>query len=873
MPSENLQATLQRLQHEYALSLPSIWTEMQTCWLTIQTEHRTDQLKVLRGHSHKMAGSAGTFGFEDLSQQARKLDVLFYELVQRNAYPSTLECANINGRFSAIDAIIEKIRIDKNPDMNEDTADKPDATAAETQASAQPVPATKQASAEQASQAKTSPTPEPARKAQQPSKTVASEHTGSLIYMLDDDKDLSAYVSAHLRDAGYQIKVFNKVSGFKQYVMQHPPDLLLMDVVLTEDDLAGPKIIFSIQRNREEPLPVIFMSSRNDMTARLAAVRANGHAYFRKPLDMPSLLAKVKQLTKQAEKSAARILIVDDKSDYGISYQQALQASGMHTTLLQQPMHLIERLEKIKPNAILINTQLHGFTGLEMALIVRQQAAYMHLPIIFFGLQSGQMLRRAAMGGIGDDFINTQTSDQQMVNVIIQRIQKSKQQHIALPIAAPPVAVQPATAKTSIDRLTEVFDRKYFMAQADSVMHCPNAQNRGGLLYISLDNYQGIDHIMGLEAAERLLIEAADFLKTQIKHPDILARYSSGVFVIISTRHSVHALQALANLICITLEKHEINVDEQKVIATCSIGLSLAQAKTDIKQLLEEAYQICQQAQEEGGNRVCLHNSVSHSKQDQQQKLYWQETLENAVKQDQFYLIYQPITSLHGQTQAYYDVLLRLKSHENEQEIMPSVFLPIAKQQDMMSAVDRWVLKQSIKNLAKERKQQRKLYFFVRISGDSLGDKKLLTWLRKTLQIIKVPPDSLVFDITQEDAVQQFKQCQYFVEYVRKLGCQLCLRDFDGSGQSIQLLNNLPFTFVKILGRLIQQLETKPEVVEQIGEIVEKVHEQNTQVIAPFVEDINSLNQLWQYKVDYIAGYFVESPETSLDYDFEGTQV
>jgi len=81
-------------------------------------------------------------------------------------------------------------------------------------------------------------------------------------------------------------------------------------------------------------------------------------------------------------------------------------------------------------------------------------------------------------------------------------------------------------------------------------------------------------------------------------------------------------------------------------------------------------------------------------------------------------------------------------------------------------------------------------------------------------------------------------------------------------------LKRLPLNFVKIRANIIQALRHDREAVRQLRAICHRAHDQGLTVIAPCVEDAESLNILWSNGVDYIEGFFIHPPELSLNYDF-----
>jgi DNA-binding NarL/FixJ family response regulator len=76
--------------------------------------------------------------------------------------------------------------------------------------------------------------------------------------------------------------------------------------------------------------PVLFLAERNDMAARLEAVRAGSAAYFNKPLDYDEVLTALRELLlPQTAEDYYRVLIVNDRPAEAWEMAGALEEEGI----------------------------------------------------------------------------------------------------------------------------------------------------------------------------------------------------------------------------------------------------------------------------------------------------------------------------------------------------------------------------------------------------------------------------------------------------------------------------------------------------------------------------------------------------------------
>ncbi len=677
-------------------------------------------------------------------------------------------------------------------------------------------------------------------------------HQNKLICLVETDQELIKELSLQLSQRGYQVQVVSKLKELLKMAAQNTLAAIIIEVMLTEGDLTAPKVVLNIQKNRPKPLPVIFISTRIDMTARLVAARANSQAYFDKPLNLNALIEKLDQLTGQEEQLGYRILIIDDTGKYADNYTKVLQQVNMRAVILRDPMKILEALSKVQPSLILINWQLLGLNALELAVVIRQQQKSSHLPLIFFAPQTDQILRQAAHRGVADDVISDSESAEQLVATVTNALKNAERY---------------GQLQTLINRdlLTGLYNRRYLLEQLELAKQ-RDLQHPLTVLYIHLDSLQNAGRIVALAENDAVIIDTARLLREQVSKSDLLARLNDRVFVLLSFNRTLEEVKQLAQTIQTRLEQRLVKINEAHISTTCSIGIGLSQPASNAQQALRDADLACSKAREQwqAGQHIQLHQTILEEKHKSDRA----QVIRSALNNNQFYLAYQPIVSIQGEVHEYYDVLLRMHSLASEEGIPPAELFFIAEQSELILQIDRWVIMQAVMAALEKHQKGQKVQFFVRLSGASLSDASLLPWLQKYLTDKQLPPATIIFDVSQTVLSQRLTDVQQFIRYVKTLGGRLALRDFEDSPTTLQLLSSLEVDFVKIKGSMVQSLSRDSEQLKMVQNIIKTVHRYHKQVIAPFVEDADSLSLLWQCDVDYIAGYFVQAPGNQLDYDF-----
>ncbi|MCK4742707.1 MAG: EAL domain-containing protein [Sulfuriflexus sp.] len=421
------------------------------------------------------------------------------------------------------------------------------------------------------------------------------------------------------------------------------------------------------------------------------------------------------------------------------------------------------------------------------------------------------------------------------------------------------------------DLLTGIYNRQHFMEVLEStISKVATESSHSALLYIDIDDFAAVKQNVGLASSDLVLSDIAKVISDLVEAPDIVARFSDHSFtLLINETSSNSGVEKYANTIRQTIEDHISEVGGNSVTVTCSIGISpIGENTSNTHEIISRADLACSIAKENGGNSIHLHNPVADEQAGKERNAGWIDAINNALTDDNFFLAFQPIVSLHGDTCENYEVLLRMHDVDNNQ-VLPEQFLPAAEQAELMPQIDRWVITHAMQRLASVQAEGgAQTKFFIKLAGASLTDNGLLPWISEQLKEQRLSGDSLIFELDESSAVMYLAQAKNFINGVKQLHCQVVLDHFGSGLNSIKNLKHLDANYLKIDGSLISNLASDDQNQETVQSIIQTAHSMGKLTIAEFVQDANSLALLWQFGVNYIQGHFLQEPSTSLDYDF-----
>jgi putative two-component system response regulator len=118
------------------------------------------------------------------------------------------------------------------------------------------------------------------------------------ILIIDDTATSRMMTAELLSKAGYEVLDADSGERGLQLVYQHDPDLILLDVVMPGID--GYSVCATLKNDENTRLiPVIFMTSLEDKSARIRGIESGGDDFLTKPCDPVELFARVKSLVQQ----------------------------------------------------------------------------------------------------------------------------------------------------------------------------------------------------------------------------------------------------------------------------------------------------------------------------------------------------------------------------------------------------------------------------------------------------------------------------------------------------------------------------------------------------------------------------------------------
>jgi len=419
------------------------------------------------------------------------------------------------------------------------------------------------------------------------------------------------------------------------------------------------------------------------------------------------------------------------------------------------------------------------------------------------------------------------------------------------------------------DALTGLYNRTEFDHKlSDLVERAKELNEHHTLLYLDLDQFKIVNDTCGHVAGDELLKQVSNTILSQIRTNDILARLGGDEFGILLQNCPLAIATNIANNIRQSIKDFRFGWGENSFQIGVSIGLvEIDNESIDLKQLLSAADAACYAAKDNGRNQVHVYDKEASDAADRHGEMQWFSRIQQALEENRFCLYGQVIAPVLAPDKVeHIEVLIRMLD-ENFNILPPGAFIPAAERFNLMSAIDRWVVK-NVFTLIKDNRDKiikENMHFAINLSGNTLSDKETLLYIIDLLTRFDIPRERISFEITETSAIANLSAATNFINALKSQGCRFSLDDFGSGLSSFAYLKAMPVDFLKIDGAFIKDIVKDPIDREMVKSINQIGHVMNLQTIAEFVENDETLAVLKEIGVDHAQGYGISKPTPLTD--------
>lgn len=468
-----MQDDLATIVANYVRSLPARLREITIAWEHLKhVSWDAQRLDTMIQEAHKLAGSAGTFQFPEISRTAKELENTLISFKETPGSDAPKAVAYL------LDQLASAIR----------------------------------------QAANVTPDPSPAE-----AKTGDEGVKRACIAVVDDDTDQAALVTTWLSGLGHEVHRFESPDQLSTSGNVRPFDVIVLDIQFPGAPSAGLIWTETLGRTLMPDAHVIITSSRTDLSARLRALRAGADAYFGKPLPLETLSSAIEDLINKQPTEALRVLCVDDDNDVLKHHESTLSAQGFEVQVLNEPRKILHRLEHFNPHALLLDHKMPGLSGAELSGMLRHDPRYQTLPIVFVSSFSEELKQDAKISIRTSAIFPKGADPAELARVLRGEIAESR---------ALSVKVDQTSQRSAASGLS---NPAFFITELESLLQDSAAAEHHTLIQVNLDRLDYLLEAHGRRALVLLGVQISRFLAQHPCVVDGCAIGDGGFLVLIRT--------------------------------------------------------------------------------------------------------------------------------------------------------------------------------------------------------------------------------------------------------------------------------------------------------------------------------------------------
>ena len=421
-----------------------------------------------------------------------------------------------------------------------------------------------------------------------------------------------------------------------------------------------------------------------------------------------------------------------------------------------------------------------------------------------------------------------------------------------------------------IDALTKIPNRMQFQHLLQRAI--ARARRSGAtlsLFYIDIDHFKEINDTFGHLAGDTTLETVAERLSAGLPKKSIIGRLAGDEFAVIVDGASPdesgkEKTDALAKHLLDSLAD-PFFVQGNEVFMTASMGVAFyPQDAPNVIDLIRNADAAMYHAKKSGGNLHAYYEPAMNEAA--VERLMTKSKLKRAFERDELLVHYQPKYNLETGEVFGAEALVRWELPERGL-ILPSDFIPIAEETNLIIEIGEWVLDKVCEDF---RIWQRSVgspgRVSVNLSLKQLRQPNFTNRISSILRSYEVSPTSLELEITETTLMENPERTIKLLDQLYALGLHLAIDDFGTGYSSLSALQQFPISTLKIDKSFVRDVATNPDDATLVSTIVQMGQNLQLDVVAEGVEVEEQLNFLQSLGCTYVQGLLFGSPMSSDNY-------
>ncbi|MFT5500738.1 MAG: diguanylate cyclase (GGDEF)-like protein/PAS domain S-box-containing protein [Woeseiaceae bacterium] len=421
-----------------------------------------------------------------------------------------------------------------------------------------------------------------------------------------------------------------------------------------------------------------------------------------------------------------------------------------------------------------------------------------------------------------------------------------------------------------IDALTRVPNRMQFQHLLQrAIARAKRANKALCLFYIDIDNFKEINDTFGHLAGDATLETVAERLTGGLADDSVIGRLAGDEFAVIVDRLDadkdiVPELDKLARKLLDRLAD-PFYVQGHEVFMTASMGIAFYPVDApNVIDLIRNADAALYHAKKNGGNIFSYY--APEMNEAAVERLMTKSKLKRAFERDELLVHYQPKYNIKTGAVIGAEALVRWELPERG-IILPSDFIPIAEETNLIIEIGEWVLDRVCEDF---RNWQRTVSSAGRVSVNlslkQLRQPNFVNRISSIMRSYEVSPTSLELEITETTLMENPVRTIKLLDELYGLGLHMAIDDFGTGYSSLSALQQFPISTLKIDRSFVKDVTVNPDDATIVATIIHMGRSLQMDVVAEGVETEDQLHFLQTLDCTYVQGLLFGDPMSADNY-------
>lgn len=378
---------------------------------------------------------------------------------------------------------------------------------------------------------------------------------------------------------------------------------------------------------------------------------------------------------------------------------------------------------------------------------------------------------------------------------------------------------------------------------------------------INIDRLSAINTMFGYHITNDLIEEIANTILKHKRNSDIIARVSSGKFIVLLINTHNQYLEQIGQRFLDIIRNTNFATRSGMISVTASAsGCNIpddANTADKVFSILEEGLT---KAKKQGRDIFVRYDKTINHEQRHQENIVLSGKIIHAIKNNRIHTAYQPILHANDSNKNFMECLARIQD-TNGSYIPAYKFIAIAENIGFIKYIDIKLCENALNDLV----IYPHLKLSINLSGHTVHNLSENSHLINLLKSYSHVSSRMCLEFTETIALQDIENISNTIQHIKEMGYKIALDDFGAGYNSFSNLHQFKFDIVKIDGSYIKDIANnkKNQIFTQtLTELSKKL---NLEIVAEMIDNEADLNFVKSLGIDYYQGYYFSEPSTDFN--------